>query len=440
MFNSSIQNYRDALGGRLAAQNHNANQKIMSSAGFVGISYLIYLLLSLIMPSGHIGLLNVKFIALVAVICFFLISRQTFTKRYLLVSITILLACMFWLFIGILEVRETIMPVAQFKAVGITLLLPMLAYHLLRKNLITEKQIYQVILYSTVTIALLKLLLIVYTAAVGINFIGATQDIAKYFRTQIMTMHISRYIYRFELPSDLAAPIAMFILLLEKRHGVDLNISKTIKAIYFLLIIFTVFISYSRYIWAMLLIVFIVAGALSRNGMKYLLAAIVTMGVAAIAYHSDVQIVIERFSSSATTASDNIRLTELPILIKYFEISPIIGHGFGAYVPSFIRDVRDKFSYELQWVALLMQIGMVGFLAVGSLIALVMAPFFRPPLNKTKIAILLILMLWLSSGLFNPYLTSSAAGAIFTYFVAAGYSVRRVRRSYIWHFRSLREG
>jgi len=140
--------------------------------------------------------------------------------------------------------------------------------------------------------------------------------------------------------------------------------------------------------------------------------------------HAWIQAFISRFSSSATVISDNIRLKELPILLKQFETSPIIGHGLGFHAPHFIRDQHDKFSYELQWVALLMQIGVVGVAGIMALLTLVARPFLFLPLNKMNVTLLIMFTLWIVSGFFNPYLTSSAAGAIFSFFVAAGYSLR----------------
>lgn len=392
--------------------------------GTVGALYIMYMAISLVLPSGLVGPLNIKFIVLFVFLAWLISTSQTYSRKMLTTSLIIFSACFFWLFLGVVNSGSLAMPISQFKAIMITFLFPLIAFHLLSKNSITPVKIYKVILYSMVFISIAKVFLLVYSAVTGLGFIDITFLLAKYFHTQIMTMKIAPFIYRFELPSDLAAPLALFILLLGNRLNIDLRISRTIKIVYAVLIVFSIFISYSRYVWAMAVVVVIIAFVLSRKIRKYSSLLMISFLLSAIFYHPYLHSLENRFFSHAVSVSDNIRLHELPYLLRYFESSPIFGHGLGAYVPSLIRDPINKYSYEIQWIALLMQIGIIGVTMVCAALFLIVYPFISRGVNKIKIALVILLALWLSASFFNPYLTSSAAGVIFSFFVAAGFSTR----------------
>ncbi|WP_146778663.1 O-antigen ligase family protein [Acidithiobacillus ferridurans] len=392
--------------------------------GTVGVLFIMYMAISLILPSGSVGPLNIKFIVLFIVLTLLIATRPVFRSKFLLTVLLIFSACIFWFFLGVVKTGSVAMSLSQFKAVAITFLLPILSFYLLSRNIISDLNIYKAILYSTVFISSIKVFLLVYSAVTGLNFIDITFLLAKYFHAQIMTMKIAPFIYRFELPADLAGPLALFILLLRNRLNIDLRINIMQKMTYAILIIFSVFISYSRYIWAMTAVVAIIAFMFSRRIRNYSFFIVLAFLLSAIFYHPYFRSLTDRFFSHAVTVSDNIRLHELPYLLRYFETSPIFGHGLGAYVPSCIRDAYDKYSYEIQWGALLMQIGIVGIAAVCAALSLIAYPFICCGINKIKLALLILLALWLSASFFNPYLTSSAAGVIFSFFVAAGYSVR----------------
>lgn len=387
-------------------------------------AFLAFIFISLILPSGHIGPINVKLIFLIFVTIIILLSNVKVSSNYLIVALCMSISAVVWLAIGIDDLVSIAMPIAQLKAIGVTMLIPMITYVMLGNRMLCPKNIYMTIIYAVVFIGTAKLLLLLYAAIMHVGFIGLTQSIARYFNTEIMTMPIGGFLYRFEMPSDLAGPIAIYVLLLGKSFGLDRYFSKRFSYTMILLIIFTDFISYSRYIWADLVVAIIIASPYSRVARQYVVSFGLLTGLIIVLDHAWIQSILSRFSSSATVISDNIRLEELPVLLKQFEIRPIFGHGLGFYAPTLVRDQHDKFSYELQWVALLMQIGIVGVVGVIALLTLVARPFLFSPFSKKKVTLLMMFILWIFSGFFNPYLTSSAAGAIFSFFVAAGYSLR----------------
>lgn len=58
--------------------------------------------------------------------------------------------------------------------------------------------------------------------------------------------------------------------------------------------------------------------------------------------------------------SNNIKLVQISKLLDKWKGSPIIGYGYGSYVEGYLRSEEAPFSYEMQFFALLMKIGILG--------------------------------------------------------------------------------
>jgi hypothetical protein len=293
---------------------------------------------------------------------------------------------------------------------------------MLKNNAITPKHVFSAIVYSTLAVALIKIGLIIYAAEQKINFIELTRVIGSYFDYQIMTMHIAGPFYRFQVTTDLADPVAIYILLMGKDLGLR-NVARSVFALPLLAcILFSGFLAYSRYTWAFMAIALMMATAGSKVARGLLVVAVVIF----IPAYS---VIAFRFFSGAVTVSDNIRLQELSVLLSEFYRAPILGHGLGFYVPTFISDKYNKYSYELQWVAALMQVGVIGVMVFLAPLLLLARYVLLTPFNARGVRILSLFIFWVASGLFSPNLTSSAAGVIFSFFVAAGYQMRGVFKS-----------
>lgn len=58
--------------------------------------------------------------------------------------------------------------------------------------------------------------------------------------------------------------------------------------------------------------------------------------------------------------SNSIKLVQISKLLDKWKDSPIIGYGYGSYVEGYLRSEEAPFSYEMQFFALLMKIGILG--------------------------------------------------------------------------------
>jgi hypothetical protein len=101
---------------------------------------------------------------------------------------------------------------------------------------------------------------------------------------------------------------------------------------------------------------------------------------------------------------------------------PMFGKGVGGYVRDYVRDERLPFQYEVQWAGLLLQFGVLGLtLVTGYMLAV--ARDLRA--SREGYYVLLLYLLWLGSGFFNPYLSALSSSAVYGLFVAAGIHLTR---------------
>jgi len=117
-------------------------------------------------------------------------------------------------------------------------------------------------------------------------------------------------------------------------------------------------------------------------------------------------------------------------LYKFAADAPILGHGLGTYTAEIIREPVSRYSYELQLVALVGQIGAVGTAIIALLVAYYYRGVFdlrRPVVQSVSVAILIAI--WIESGFQNPWLASSSAGVTFGFLYALAPSFRLGKRS-----------
>ncbi|MCH7371159.1 O-antigen ligase family protein, partial [Aeromonas sp. MR16] len=132
---------------------------------------------------------------------------------------------------------------------------------------------------------------------------------------------------------------------------------------------------------------------------------------ALIVMYSDVlQSLIEvRLDNKYIAASDNERFMQFNCLFDAFSDNPIVGLGMGAYVKSCIRGGNGtEYLYEIQWLSFLMKYGIFGFIPF-------LMYYIYPVLLWRLIGALAVssYLLFILSGLTNPYLLSSTTSVIF---------------------------
>ena len=127
-----------------------------------------------------------------------------------------------------------------------------------------------------------------------------------------------------------------------------------------------------------------------------------------------------RVFSSENFKSDDTRSLQIQSLLLEHEQYSFIGKGMGAYAEDNIRDPVLLHSYEVQWMAFLMQFGLIGLILLGIPLGFIVYGFVHAPITRVKCAFLCLFLLWLLSGFTNPFLISLTSGIIYAVFFLSG--------------------
>jgi hypothetical protein len=221
---------------------------------------------------------------------------------------------------------------------------------------------------------------------------------------------------RITTPSDSFSFVALGFLIADKR------VSKTFRFITFILLTYFSIIVYSRMIFLQLGLTLIFAFIGKNNIMKVIKLAFVTfilLATFAFFFQETATNIYDslvfRLFSQETINSDGVRDVQQEVLLSNANENPIFGKGLGYYDKQLIRNSNAKYSYELEYMAFLMQLGIVGF----SLIVLLLIFTFYKTINfniKNNIIRNLLyfnFLFWAIKPFFNPnFLSSNSASTI----------------------------
>jgi hypothetical protein len=143
------------------------------------------------------------------------------------------------------------------------------------------------------------------------------------------------------------------------------------------LLVLDLFVAYSRGIWIGVLTGMVVAFAvtgrgrapgrrLARSAVGGLLAAGAL--VAVLGATGTLERGVERFRSTTSREDLSIstRIEQAPFLLRLWYEHPVVGSGYGAYVPGYLRSQEAPYSYEHMPYALLAKLGLMGVLVSGT--------------------------------------------------------------------------
>jgi len=383
------------------------------------------LIIAVCLPSGSVFGLNVKipvFSLFTVVLIFYLATHSDdwpsiddLTLLGLLVA-----GLSFWGLIAVLGPEsDTKQIFLQLKDMASTVVLAWLCIFCIRRHLLKPEQVARAVIYGVVLLALMKLALIAFTIGQKIDPIQAIADI--FGEESLVGGEIGFGIARIEFPSDIASSFALFALLCPSVSGVRFRKLVVVGIVTALLL--SGLLAFARYIWFLDAVAIAGAMILERRT-KLLVALMVPLIPLAYIYYEALQPVVEnRFFSSQASDSDLIRIEQSKALLDEIQSSPLIGKGLGTHSHTVIRNEENRYSYELQWMAMSMQFGVLGIAGIVTLI-LASSRDLLAARHPAKPWLILLFALWLFSGWTNPHLTSSFAGATFGMFMALFYRIR----------------
>jgi hypothetical protein len=142
------------------------------------------------------------------------------------------------------------------------------------------------------------------------------------------------------------------------------------------LLVLDLFVAYSRGIWVGLAAGLLVASAATvtrrtfgRTLVRSAAVGAITVGVlvAIVTATGELERGVARVASTTSRTDESIeaRLEQSHYLLQLWYEHPIVGSGYGAYVPGHVRSSDVPYSYEHMPYALLAKLGLMGVLASG---------------------------------------------------------------------------
>lgn len=396
-------------------------------------TYLLMICTGLVLPSdGNHSVFAPKsltFFAAAFSFIFFLIGNRTYNASQLKATTIILFSIsflIFWYVVG--AEQDPLRPsgqLDQFKVFLITLFVPFVTYYIVQQKLITSQRIIRVVIKANFAYCLTKITLMLLHVLGVLNIWVLMQKTGLRY----MSMEIFGSIGRIQTSVDIVTPFIVYFVLQSESLGIHL--SKKFKYTYFIVSLLSNFLSFSRFLLFVFLIsVFFYWMTIKlANRIKILIIAFMAMVVGVIVITPDkvMSVVEKRLFSKDNYYSDRTRHDQIAALMDGCHEDPFLGKGLGGYNPNCIRDHLLPHAYEVQWVAFLMQFGVVGIILLLIPIGIISFRMLEPPVTVLRATFFLLFGLWLLSGFTNPFLISLTSGIVYGLFILVGECLKRPR-------------
>lgn len=384
--------------------------------------YFLMIMAGLMVPSdGNHGVLSIKSLTFITATVFLglyalLKQKISLSQLRLLCFLIFSLAFLtFWLLISM--ARDQTTPTAQldqFKLFLITIIFPLSTFYMVQDKLLTSQQILKAVIYASLFYVLLKVSLVL----LHLLHIVDVWEVLEKLGIRFMRMNIYGGLERVQTSVDIVTPFLVFFVLQAERLGVKLK--TPFKWAYLILSLFSTFLSFSRY----LVFVYILSCALYwiTLGPRALIKSLLVMFCLCFASYLAIgpetihKIIERRVFSRDNFKSDEARVSQIKALYGEHEQVPYVGKGMGGYAERSIRDRILLHSYEVQWIAFLMQFGWIGILVMMIPLSMILLRYAIKPFSRVRWSFVGLFLLWLLSGFTNPFLISLTSGIVYSLF------------------------
>jgi hypothetical protein len=381
--------------------------------------FYLYAFVSILLPSGSIFGVNVKImlaLGLLASAVFFDGDARIIAGW--LVQIMVLACFLLAWVVGpnIVYMGKFALGLSQAKDILVTFLLPGMLCFLVARGGTTATRFLDGCCTWSICLALVKVGILAYSALSGVPVVQVMDQISKLFGVLLMSFDLGGLGGRIHFVGDFLIPAVLYYYIAQRNKKFGWSEGLVVG-----LLLFSVVISFTRYLWLYSVIALLLAWATAgRNTLRLsVVFAVLVAIVLLVSGGTIVELIRLRFSNDVAGASDIERILQIKALYNWFLDAPIFGHGLGAYTRQNIRSELLPYSYEVQLLALLGQIGIVGCSLLGVLIGYLYWRTARYAKSWPKaLSIAVLLAVWLAGGFFNPNLFSSAAAVIFGAFWA----------------------
>jgi len=393
--------------------NYVEESEVNTKLSYAQKSVITYLFLSVFLPAGGFLNINFKLILLIISVFFIVFERKgVFLYKFLKVIYFPILMILVFIFYSIIlgnEIPFILSQSIQIIVFFLVLLLPLAVFN--KEELV--RKVIPVIVFGGVSVAIFKICMLLYSVISGQPVTAVVMLVRDFFNVNIMSYDIDdSYLGRINLPGDLLLNFSIFFIISEIiKIGFK---PKKRNLLYLIVLLISALLTMSRYQWAAVVFSMMLPYFMFINNRKSLaflflfaFAAAITLTIPSVQ-----DVIMSRFDSDANSASDIIRILQQNKIEGQINKSLFFGSGLGSYVKDYIRSPTQPYSYELQLLALIMQLGIVGFFVFFMYI---FNFFFKHTKNASfryLICAFILMGLWISGAIFNPTLYSSCGGAV----------------------------
>lgn len=281
--------------------------------------------------------------------------------------------------------------------------------YLLNNGWLKVKTFYLVILYSVVSYMILKNI-IMFLPFLGIVTSNEIFSIVKFYvgSSTLGYWGAEGVFFRMSFGGDIVVIFTLYFFLI--NDVLRSLVTKAFEGTFILNGILFSLLTFTRFYWIVILFALIVF--LARNATIKYLSYIIFM--AFLLFLVNWEVFVGLFENLIVRLLDfkstDVKAEQSRFLISAWEEAPLMGRGISFYVPEYFRGMREPYTYEVQWLALLMQIGIVGLMGVGYYMSKIIP---NNLLNKKNILISVGYLFFILSAFTNPYLFVSSSAVIY---------------------------
>lgn len=388
------------------------------------LTLCILLALILILPSGSAGPINIKAIIIGILAAPLTLSATTFRRIPVWLVNLFLFSALFmagYALLSLLNGFGSQAITSAIKAWTTTLAIPSLIIASIGLGIISTREASVAFLYATSAYSITKITIFTLGAAGLIDIASLFEKLYNIFGYSPITYNHG-WFTRINTPADFALIPATLLIHLTYKNA---RRYKPTSSILNLLFLTAIIISFSRYLWALYALTLASSWIINSNikttissTLKSFVIMATLIAITATTGDRATEFILDRYFGDYAQSSDSIRHILLPALWEMFTSSPLYGHGIGAHLDNLIYFEEAPWNYVLQWLSFLTQFGIIGVAVILITFSLPLWPLYKKTQKiqqpkKIILAVSIVYIAWLSTGLFNTFLLSSSAGLVY---------------------------
>lgn len=389
---------------------------------------LLFIFIVVNLPTGSLFGVPVKsgvallFIGLSVLV---LLSRSgsRYNSEYIVALLGTVSFLLVWTAIGYINRFAPTDVLAEANFFATALLIPLLFVVLIQTGVLSASQVFRWIAYSVLLLCTWKTVLTLLLSFRILDFGQVYQFFLNDLGYNLVVYNIGGFAARLTFNSQdtlIVIVVTAVLFISPGRLGLPRWFAWTIVP----LSAIAIFISYARVAYVQFGIVwlcfffYLLTLTIKQRKIKTALGVLLLTALGVFVVFQLYDIYFERFFSANTEQSDQLRGEQIGALMDKFSESPWIGCGFGCYAEAVVRSEGAVYTYEVQWLAFLAKLGIVGIGLFAVFMFYIIQHVYRYTRGWTRWVLIGLFGSVLLSAFFNQYLISSPAAIIYLAFLS----------------------